>query len=186
MKRLLCVLLCAIFISGCAMQSNTMDNALTARTQLQKSNGCTFKARITADYGEEIHQFTMACQWDTSGKMEFEILQPDSICGITGHLSASDALLTFDDTVLAFSPLADGQIAPVVSPWLVLHSLSGGYLSATSDTADGYLLYIDDVYMGETLQVQISMDAENLPVAAEIYWQSRRILTVHLDGFSYM
>ena len=156
------------------------------RTRLQQGNGCAFTAQVTADYQDEIHNFTLECQTDSAGRMQFCVSAPDTIAGITGYISAENATLTFDDTVLLFSPLADGQIAPVVAPWLVLHSLKSGYLSATSDTENGYILHVDDVYFRQSVRVMIEVDSNDCPTGAEIYWQGRQILSLRIQNFAYV
>ena len=186
MKRVLCLLLCILLLSGCVHTQENMDLAMELRSHLQQGDGCSFTAQVTADYQDEIHKFSLVCQEDSTGKMQFSVMQPDSIKGITGYISADNAALTFDDTVLAFSPLADGQIAPVVAPWLVLHSLKSGYLSATSDGEDGYIIYIDDAYFRQTVRVIINIDSNNCPAGAEIYWQGRQILSLQIQNFAYV
>ena len=186
MKRVFALLLCMCIFTGCGISQNDLDLAMTLRSQLQQADGCSFVAQITADYQDEIQSFSLQCRSDRLGKVEFCVLAPDLIEGITGYISADDAALTFEDTVLVFSPLADGQIAPVVAPWLVLRSLKSGYLSATSADNDGYRIHIDDVYFGESVRIQVQISSNNLPVAAEIYWQGRRILSIQIQNFAYV
>lgn len=175
-----------MFLCGCAHSNGDLDLAMALRAKLQNGSGCSFTSQIIADYQDEMHSFALACQMDASGRLEFCVLEPDSINGITGNISAEKASLTFDDTVLAFAPLADGQIAPVIAPWLLMHSLKSGYLSATSNRADGYTLYIDDVYFRETVHVQLFVDGNNCPAGGEIYWQGRRILSLQIQNFAYV
>ena len=145
MKRLLAFVVMLIFITGCSSSSN-IDNALTLRNQILNSNGCSFDAVIYADYGETIHTFSMHCQTDSSGKLLFEVTDPETISGITGEFSLQGGKLTFDNTALAFKPLTDDQISPVSAPWILLHTLRSGYITSAGKDGDLTRISVDDSY----------------------------------------
>ena len=94
--------------------------------------------------------------------------------------------LTFDREVLVFSPLADGQIAPVTAPWILIHTLREGYITACGQTDRGLLLSINDSYAEDSIGLEIYLDESELPVFAEIIWQGKRILSVQLENFKWM
>ncbi len=158
---------------------------MTMRQQLQ-SSGCSFDCTVTADYGEVIHRFSMRCSVDQKGTLIFAVLSPESISGITGQISQSKGKLTFDDKALAFDLLADGQLSPVSAPWVLIHTLRGGYLSSCAEIEGGMILSIDDSYDKDPLRLDIRMDEEGKPKTAEILWQGRRILSMEVENFEFV
>lgn len=161
-----------------------MDRALEARSKLQ-SAACRFRATVSADYGEMIHTFVLDCDGTEDGTVTFSVVAPESISGITGKLTGDSGFLTFDDEILAFNLLADGQLSPVSAPWVLLHTLRGGYLRYVSQTETGLRLTVDDSYADQAMQVEIWLDGEGRPMAAEILWQGRRILTMKVENFEF-
>ena len=183
MKRFLIIIVTFLFMTGCSKNYN-IDSALNLRNRLLNSNGCTFDAVITADYGDEVYIFSMQCQTDASGKIIFKVTDPETISGITGEFSAQGGKLTFDDTALAFPLLADGQVTPVSGPWLLLKTLQSGYLTSAGMDEDLLHLTINDSYEEEALQLDIWLGTEDQPVRAEILYGSRRILSLTVTNFT--
>lgn len=184
MKKVVAVFtLFALLISGCKKSDSGMDRALDLRQKIQQ-NECSFQAEITADYGDTVYAFTMDCQTDSLGNLSFTVIAPESIKGITGTIDATGGNLTFDETMLAFELLADGQITPVSAPWLLMRTLRGGYIRASSITDTGFKLIINDSYEEDSLQLDIWLE-EDLPTAAEILWQGRRVVSMNVKNFSF-
>lgn len=186
MKRLLAIMLCVMLLSGCSLGQSEIDRAMGIRQKLLGSNGCSFDAVITADYGDEVHTFSMNCQTDGNGGVSFTVTAPETISGITGSIDHEGGKLAFDDTVLAFELLADGQVTPVSAPWLFIRTLRSGYLSACGVSGDGLHIQIDDSYADDALRLDIWTDANELPLRCEIVWQGRRILSLDVRNFVYL
>lgn len=185
MKRLLCLIVVFTFLCGCQGESQ-LNEAYTLRQKLLAGNGCTFVSEITADYGDVLYQFTMACQADKQGNLAFTVMAPESISGITGTVSETGGHLTFDGTALAFAPIADGQVTPVTAPWLFLKTLRSGYIASCSEGKETTYLQIDDSYADNALHLDIWLDADSVPVRAEILWEGRRILSIAVREFSIL
>ena len=173
-----------LLLAGCT-NDDGMDRAMDARSKFQ-SFGCRFRATVSADYGDLIHTFVMDCEAEADGDVAFSVAAPDTISGITGKLTGESGFLTFDDEVLAFDLLAEGQLSPVSAPWVLLHTLRGGYLRYVSTADPGLRLTVDDSYADNAMQVDIWLDGDGHPAAAEILWQGRRILTVRVDNFEFL
>ena len=180
------LLMIIVFFSGCSTHTSEIDRAMALREQLLKSNGCTFDAVITADYGDKTHTFSMRCETDATGTLSFKVTDPESISGICGSISEKGGQLSFEDTVLAFELLADGQLSPVSAPWIFLRTLRSGYLNACGKDGEGLQIVIDDSYADEALCLSVWTDENDLPIRAEIFWQERRILSVDVRAFAYM
>ena len=185
MKKVLAVfVLSVILLSGCRNKNSGMDQALVLRQKIQQ-NACSFHVDITADYGDTVYEFGMDCQADTAGNLSFTVTAPETIQGITGTVDGTGGNLTFDDAVLVFELLADGQITPVSAPWILIRTIRSGYIHATAETETGTKLIINDSYEEDSLQLDIWLDEEDCPVAAEILWQGKRIVSLTVKNFSF-
>lgn len=156
------------------------------RSDLLACESCGFRAEITADYGDAIQEFTLQCEGRSDGTLGFEVLEPESIAGITGRFSGESGMLTFDDITLQFPLLADDQVTPVSAPWILLKTLLGGYLSACAMEEELLRLTVYDSYQEDALQMEIWLDGEDKPVQGEIYYGNRRILTLTIEEFEIM
>ena len=183
MKKLLCFLIIAVMLCGCSGGSDLTDRAMALRGKLQAASGCVFDATVTADYGDKTYTFAMGCRVDADGNLSFTVKEPENIAGISGVIDNSGGKLTFDDHMLAFPMLADGQVTPISGPWILMKTLLGGYLTAVSEEDDLLHLTIHDSYEEDALQMEIWLDGENAPVCAEIFYDGRRIVTMTIENF---
>lgn len=185
MKRAVCLMVLLVLLTGCAGKQGELDRAMALRSRLL-SHGVAFDAQITADYGDRTYGFAMACEADTQGNLTFTVTEPEAISGIRGSISAAGGKLTFDGEALAFGLLADGQLAPVSAPWLLLNTLRSGYLTNCTVEGDKLRLAIDDSYADDALHLDIWLDADDQPMRGEALWKGRRILTVAIQNFRFL
>ena len=183
MKFFATLVLVLSMLCGCSTKDLGLEQVSDLRKNLLSSNGCSFQADITADYGDKVHTFQMTCSTDNNGKLDFIVTAPETISGISGSVSQDGANLTFEDVVLAFPMLADGEISPICAPWLFMNSLRGGYLSGCSEESDGLCIYIDDSFSDHPLKVEVKTDKNTRPTHVEYIWQNRRILSVDIQNF---
>ena len=182
MKKVLLVI-ALVILTGCTGKSNEMDRCMALRARLLACENYSFDAGITADYGDELQSFSLRCQGKSDGTLGFQVLEPESISGITGCFDAGKGALTFDNVAVYFPPLADEQVSPVSGPWVMMKALLGGYLTACTMEGDLLRLTIDDSYEDDALQLDIWLDGEDNPVRAEIIYDDRRILTMDIESF---
>ena len=173
-------------ITGCSREQSYIDGAMDLRNSLLKSKGCSFRALIYADYSDAIYEFTLDCEMDSSGSLRFSVASPDSISGICGIMDQTRSAIVFDDTVLAFPPLADGLITPVAAPWVVMKAMRGGYIHSCGTWEKGYQIQFDDTYEQAQAQVDVYTDADYIPVSAEILWRGSRILSLSIENFTFL
>lgn len=171
-------------LPGCASINNELDRPMEFRRKLIESGQCTFGTQITAHYNDKIYQFQMECSTDTSGSLMFTITNPESIRGISGKVSNSEAAFTFDNQIVAFPVLADGRLSPVCGPWIFYHTLRSGYLTGCIENDQGYQLSIDDSYADNPLHLQIQTDEQCVPIYAEIYYQQNMVLSLDVENFT--
>ena len=183
MKRVILTGIFLVFLAGCKDSISEIERGMALRTRLLQATSCSFDAQITADYGDKLHQFSMTCQGNADGDLSFTVTAPETISGITGTVTQEKGSLTFDSKALYFELLADGQLAPVSSPWVLLKTLRSGYLTSAG-TEDGLIrLTIDDSYEDGALQLDIWLDEQDLPQRAEILYDGRRILSLEVKNF---
>ncbi len=186
LKQILVLFLCTLLLAGCGSGTESMDALLNARTRLEHGAGCRFRAEITADYGETLYEFTLACSADETGAMAFEVLAPESIEGITGTVSRESSNLRFDEEILAFDLLADGQLSPVSAPWVMLTALRSGYIRSSGREEERLRATVNDSYREDALTVELWLDTDGCPENAEIIWKGRRILTLQIEDFEFL
>ena len=183
MKRLASILLILAILTGCSSGRQTMERVLALRSALNV-HGCRFVADITADYGDSLYTFSLDCSFDPQGKLTFSVLAPESISGISGTVSAGGGELHFDDTVLAFALLADGQFSPISGPWVMMKALLSGYITSCGTEGGQLRATIRDSYAEDALTVDLWLDQENIPLRGEICWNNHRILTIAVKNFT--
>lgn len=184
MKRgVLCFALC-VFLWGCESADSQLQRPMVLRQQMLMANACTFDATITADYGDAIHIFGVNCATNGEGDLIFEVTDPETVAGISGHIKGNDAALTFDDHVLAFPTLADGQVTPVTAPWLLVKTLRSGYISGCGQDGELLRVSIDDSYEENPISLDIWLDQNDKPIRGEIFYKGKRILTLEVKDFT--
>ena len=181
--KVLTVFLSFLFLlTGCNKQNDCIDKLLSVRSRLNES-GCEFYAQIRADYGEYTHTFGLECRTNEHNKLVFTVQWPETIKGISGIFDNVGGRLTFDDNVLAFSPLSEGLLTPVAAPWVFYSALKGGYINCGGTADQYYKFQINDTYQNHSLMVEILTDSNVIPVCAEIYWDGYRIISMEIEAF---
>ena len=183
MKKIAVFLLSICFLSGCSANGDPVSRAMDLRSKLLESSGCSFTAVISVDYEDKIYTFTLDCTADSEGNLSFVVSDPQTLGGITGSFSKKGGALTFDDKVLAFPLLADGQIAPVCTPWILLNTFRGGYISGCGQDKENLRIYYDDSFENSVLHLEALLDENNIPIYGEIFWRERRILSADIRNF---
>lgn len=185
MKKGLALMCLAILLTGCGAESE-LEQAMAFRDELLSGKGCSFTAKVTADYGDELYEFTMDCVGDDLGNVEFCVTAPESISGITGTAGQSGGALTFDETALHFDLMAEDALSPVSAPWVFLKTLRSGYIVSACYEEDLLHLSIDDSYEDDALRLDIWLDENRKPVRGEILHDGMRILTLDVGNFQIL
>jgi len=183
MRRCIALFLVIFMLCGCSKSDTNVNKGIAVRSLFMREAGVSFVADITADYGDATHEFSVKCDAAPTGDVAFTIVKPDTICGITGKITAAGGQLQFADKLLLFEPMVFGQISPVLAPWLTVKAIQGGYIRSQSQDQDGCQLMIEDTYRDVQLEVILTLNRENIPVCSEIIWSNGRILTVKITQF---
>ena len=185
MKKRLALLTLVLCLCGCSAESE-LEQAMVFRNRLLSAEGCSFSARVTADYGDELYEFTMDCRGDRQGNVEFCVTAPESISGITGTMDEAGGALTFDDTALQFDLVAEDALSPVSTPWMFLKTLRSGYIVSACYEQNLLHLSVDDSYAEDALRVDIWLDENRIPLRGEILYDGLRILTLDVADFQFL
>lgn len=183
MKWLAGILCLALVLTGCGSETGELDTGMELRSKVLAAETVSFDAQITADYGDKVHTFSMSCQGDSLGNLNFTVTEPESISGITGRIDQKGGALTFDDKALHFDLMADEALSPVSAPWILVKTLRSGYLTSACREEGKILLTIDDSYEDDALTLDIRLDGNNLPEWAEILHRGRKILSMKVANF---
>ena len=186
MKKLAAAVMMLVLLTGCSGKSREMERGLALRAQLLKASECRFSCEITADYSDRVYTFSMDCGCDSKGSLTFTVTAPETIAGITGHISEDGGKLTFDDTALQFDLMADGQVTPVSAPWILMKALRSGYITSAGMDGESLRLSIDDSYEDDALHLDIRLGEDNRPESAEILFKERRILSLNIKSFEIL
>ena len=182
MKKGLALLAMVLCLCGCSAESE-LDKAMEFRHNLLAAQGCSFTAHITADYGDELYEFTMDCTGDSQGNLKFSVTEPETISGITGTASEAGGALTFDDVALHFNLMAENTLSPVSAPWIFLKTLRSGYITSACFEENLLHLSVDDSFEDDALRLDIWLEEGDTPVRAEILYDGMRILTLTIGNF---
>ena len=174
-----------LLLTGCVSPDKDLERGMELRSRLLEAQQCSFDVKITADYGDKLCVFSVACRGNGDGSLDFTLKEPESISGITGKLSEGDGKLTFGDVALQFDPLAEGLVSPVSASWIFFNTLRSGYLTAAGMEDALLRLTINDSYADDALQLDIWLDGENRPVRAEILHKNRRIISMDVTNFDF-
>ena len=183
MKRILVVAVLFIFLTGCKSDDTSLQRPMKVRENLLKSKSCSFLATITADYTDKFYSFQLSCRTDSDGSLHFEVVTPDTIKGISGVMNALGGKLTFDDVILAFPSLADGQLSPVSAPWIFMNTLRSGFIESCGNDGEKLQVNIDDSYEENPIHLTIWLDRTDTPIRAEILYKGKRILSMDVKDF---
>lgn len=185
MRRLFAWIFVVCMLSGCSGRESQMDRAIKIREKIQSSD-CSFLFEMTADYGDSIAEFSLECQADSNGDILFTVAAPESIKGISGTITDVGGFLTFDDQVLAISPVMEDSLSPVFAPWLFLRALRSGYVNSCSNYEDGIRLHIDDSFSDSVYQLHIWIQQDDIPVAVDFLLDGCRIMSAQIKNLSFM
>lgn len=186
MKKIGSVMVLLLLLSGCGSGDAGMEDAISFRDRLLDASGCEFSAHITADYGTEVDIFRMDVRSDADGSVAFEMTEPGPISGITGTVTRAGGALTFDDTILGFPMLAEGRLAPVTAPWMLLKALRSGYISSVGSEGDLWRLTVLDSYEEDALVLDVWFDRAWQPLHSEILFRNEKILALEVEDFRFV
>lgn len=183
MRRILVLLaLAALLLSGCGGTENLLTPAIEFRASLVQAGGCSFTAKVTADDGEAVEEFTLRCASDEMGAVRFEVAAPQTLAGITATVSADGGTITYDGMAMDFGLLANGNVIPAAAPALVVCCWRQEYLAAAGADETGYRATYEKGFDEKRLVVDCWFE-NGIPIYAEVCYNNQRVLKLELSDF---
>ena len=184
MYKLIALLVSILMLGGCSAQKE-LEPLYQLRRCLEQGSECAFDVHIISQSDMHIHRFKLSCV-TTKDVLRFEVLEPESIRGICGSVSNGGGAVEFDDTLLSFPLLADGEISPVIAPWLLMGCLKDGLVRYAGKTDGGYSVAFHYSFRGEELRVEALLTENGTPQSCELFWSGKRILQLEVSSFRYL
>ena len=75
MKKAIAVVLMTLLLTGCSAQEENLERIMGLRADLLGGTESSFDAVITADYGDEVHTFSMNCRGNNQGDLLLGLLR---------------------------------------------------------------------------------------------------------------
>lgn len=183
MRRIIAVpMLLLLLLCACGAEKTSAQTPVQFRTSLRASQGCSYEAQITGDYGDYVRQFTLSCI-NQEDETSLTVKQPEYAAGITATVSGSGATVCYDDTVLAVEDFEQQSISPMASPWILQQAWEEGYISTTAmDGEQEQVTYLLG-YGSDQLTVTTNF-ARQVPTSATISHEGRGLVTCQITDFS--
>lgn len=184
MGRILSLILLLSLLTGCKGEESLLAQAVTFRGELISRGGCSFLAKITADYGAEVQHFALQCKTDGDGRVSFVVTEPDTIEGISGSMTGEDGLVTYDGLQLAFPLLVHEQISPVSAPALTVSCWLREYILSAGMSDGIYRVSYEKKIQGKDLLIDTYFE-KDIPISAELCYNGNRIIKIEITSFSF-
>lgn len=184
-KTGICIALCLSLLCACSggQKEDALQTAMDFRAALLNAASYSFKAEVTADYGERVYEFSMDCVC-SGGTTNITVTKPDTISGITAQVTNASGEVTFDGTALDFGTLADGNIVPLAVPAVAADSWTSAYIASAGKEKDALRVHYERGYDDAQLLVDTWFSLKNnLPIYAEVCYNDSCILQMRLSDF---
>jgi len=173
-------------VSCVSVTPNAKASELTTqfRTKLIASVSVSVTARVRADYGERIYDFTFTF----SGSPEdgtLTITEPAELAGLSAHVTKDGTTLSWDGAALDTGSLGEGFSPATLLPKLFSEWRSG-YITAYSltESEDGSRLKFTTEY-SETVRITTVLNAETLtPLSCEVIINNHAALFAEFTDYS--
>ena len=186
LQKKLAVLALALGLTLCACTKQADEDpaqqALAFRQDVMQ-NTYSFRADVSADFGDTVCQFTLSCVHTPGSGTEMTITAPETLAGLTAMASDEGAKLVFDGAEAAFGTLEGLGLSPMTAPELLAESWETGYIQYTG-TEDGLLRvtylcgYEEDEYRADT------WFQDGAPVRAELSCDGRMAVQIDVTDFN--
>lgn len=171
-----------LLLCGCAGVKPKLDEAMEFRSALLLAETCSFTAEVTADFGQSVEEFTLACQADDAGDLDLCVLAPESIAEISARVTQEGGKVTYEGMQLEFGLMANDNVAPIAAPALAFAAWRGAYIVSAGTDEDGYRVTYQKDYDNKALIVD-TWYKNKVPICAEVCYNNRRILKLTISDF---
>ena len=161
-----------------------MQQALQLRTELLQAGGCRYAADVSVNYDDVRFDFSLDCVCGADGAARMTIRAPQTLAGIAAELSAGSARVEFEDTAVAFGLMADGNLAPMQHPQLLVQALCADYIEAAGREGDAVRVTYLHGYDEKELTVDVWLSGALMPDYAEVSYQGQMLAAMTITDFT--
>lgn len=161
-----------------------MQQALQLRTELLQAGGCRYAADVSVNYDDVRFDFSLDCVCGADGAARMTIRAPQTLAGIAAELSAGSARVEFEDTAVAFGLMADGNLAPMQLPQLLVQALCADYIEAAGREGDAVRVTYLHGYDEKELTVDVWLSGALMPDYAEVSYQGQMLAAMTITDFT--
>ena len=172
-----------LLLGGCGGRSQGVSPAIAVRASLVQAGGCSFRAELTADYGDYVVPFALDCETEVNGPTHFTVAAPETLAGITAAVDETGGTVTYDGLMMDFGLLANGRLAPAAGPAVVAYCWSSAYLAAGGEEDGRFRATYEKDYEEKMLKVDTWFE-NGIPIYAEVCYNGQRILNLTISEFS--
>ena len=132
MRRLLsCVLMMTLLLTACggSGKEDPRQEAALIRGEYLDMTGWSSTVSITADYGEQVYDFTVRARWERDGETVLTVVAPELLAGITARVRDGEGLLEYDGAGLSIGRLDGEGLAPISAIPALMEQITGGYMA---------------------------------------------------------
>lgn len=183
-RRMALVLAICLLLCGCTATDLAMNEAIEFRSALVQSGQCSYTAKICADFGETVEEFTLSCSSLADGTTELTILEPQTLAGLTATVTNAGGTVTYDGMAVAFGLLADGALAPAAAPALTVACWSSEYIAYAETLDSGIRVTYEKGYDAAAIQVDTWFE-NSLPIYAEVCYNGERVVQMTFSDFQW-
>lgn len=140
MRRIIsCVLMMTLLLTGCGTRKEDSPENLAAliRAEYLSMSGCSSTVNLSADYGEQVFDFTVNASWQRGGDTVLTVTAPDLIAGITARIRDGETLLEYDGAGLSLGMLDLSGLTPVSAIPALMECITSGYMARCSWSGEG-------------------------------------------------
>ena len=140
MRRMIsCVLMMTLLLTGCGESNEDSPEQLAAliRAQYLSASGWSAAADLSADYGEQVFDFTVNASWKRGGDTVLTVTKPDLIAGIAARIRDGETFLEYDGMGLSLGMLDLSGLTPVSSVPALMDCITTGYMARCRFLGEG-------------------------------------------------
>lgn len=185
MKRIVCIALIALLLTGCGAEGT--DRAAALQEQYGALQGYTAEVKIDIPRETETLHYSLSVV-KNGEKLSARVLSPDVLKGITAHIDGETLALEYDGAILDA-----GTVCPKVSALscvpLLLSAFPESYISVQSAESFGeqetLRVCFETELGGEKLDCTVYFAENGAPVYAEIAEDGKIIVFAEFTNFTF-
>lgn len=178
----LSITLCLLLVSCTGSSDKTEELALDIRAKYLGTESIDTTVTMTADSGGRSYEFKLKFTGTDTGGM-VEVLEPESIKGLTARISDSGATLEFDGAVLDIGALFKDAMSPLEAlPMLIGAWKNERITSHYSESGESGDMIVIETAVGSAATQKTWFGSEDmLPVYSELSVDGQNIITCRFE-----